>query len=498
MLKLGIIESLEPLYSRLPAVKGPEKQLDLVTKIKWSSMAVLLFFLLGEVKLIGITPTTAGFLEQFQLIVASQIGTILTAGIGPIVIASLVLQLLVGSKIITLNMTDPSDRAKFMGVQKLLAITMCFFEPVAYAAGGLLAPEGGFGLNFNTALVVGQVALGSLILLYLDELSSKWGLGWGIGLFIAAGVSQSIIWRFVNPFTAITDEVGRQALWFASSGTPEGLVLSAFYWLLQLDVRAALLAVLPIAFTIAVFLAVAFVEGMHIDLPLMFGSQGIGTRFPIKLLYASNIPVIFASMLFANVQLMASVLQGTPVGPFLGQYDAANQIVGGFALLTQAPFGYVLNTIGLIVNGGVTASIDNALPFLHLTGVEGILQQLPHALGYFVLLTVTATGFGLLWLEVSGTGPETLAEQLHSQGHQIAGYRRDPRIMSMVLYKYIPAAAFVGSAAVGMLAAGADIFGAIGSGTGILLTVGILYRQYEELKKLQDQEQNPILARFLA
>ena len=61
----------------------------------------------------------------------------------------------------------------------------------------------------------------------------------------------------------------------------------------------------------------------------------------------------------------------------------------------------------------------------------------------------------------------------------------------------IPPSAFLGSAAVGMLAAGADIFGCLSSGTGILLTVGIVYRFYEDLKNMQAQEQNPILAKFL-
>lgn len=48
-------------------------------------------------------------------------------------------------------------------------------------------------------LMIIQLALGGIILIVLDELVSKWGIGSGISLFIAAGVSQRILTRSLNP-----------------------------------------------------------------------------------------------------------------------------------------------------------------------------------------------------------------------------------------------------------------------------------------------------------
>jgi len=58
-------------------------------------------------------------------------------------------------------------------------------------------------------------------------------------------------------------------------------------------------------------------------------------------------------------------------------------------------------------------------------------------------------------------------------------------LFEKILGKYIPVITILGSGFVGLLAAAADLTGAIGSGTGILLTAGILYRMYEEMEQRQ-------------
>jgi preprotein translocase subunit SecY len=56
----------------------------------------------------------------------------------------------------------------------------------------------------------------------------------------------------------------------------------------------------------------------------------------------------------------------------------------------------------------------------------------------------------------------------------------------------------IGGAAVGALAACADAVGTIGnaSGTGVLLTVGIMIQMYEQIAKEQAMEMHPILRGF--
>jgi len=90
----------------------------------------------------------------------------------------------------------------------------------------------------------------------------------------------------------------------------------------------------------------------------------------------------------------------------------------------------------------------------------------------------------------------TVAEQVNEAGMQIPGYRKDPRVMAEVLNRYIPALAAVGGLLVGILAASADIIGALGTGTGMLLTVMIVYQYYEELSSQRLDEAHPLVRRL--
>jgi protein transport protein SEC61 subunit alpha len=63
----------------------------------------------------------------------------------------------------------------------------------------------------------------------------------------------------------------------------------------------------------------------------------------------------------------------------------------------------------------------------------------------------------------------------------ISGYQDSSTIS--VLNRYIPVAAACGGMCIGLLSVISDLVGAIGSGTGILLSVSIIYGYYEKLMK---------------
>ena len=119
-----------------------------------------------------------------------------------------------------------------------------------------------------------------------------------------------------------------------------------------------------------------------------------------------------------------------------------------------------------------------------------------HALLYIVVLTVVCVLFGRFWIDMANQGPEAVSQQLDKAGMMIPGFRRDPRVIRRVLERYIPPISILGSAFVGLLSGFADLTGALGSGTGILLTVGIVYRLYEELARLQLMEMHPLLGKL--
>ena len=63
--------------------------------------------------------------------------------------------------------------------------------------------------------------------------------------------------------------------------------------------------------------------------------------------------------------------------------------------------------------------------------------------------------------------------------------------------KYIPALTILSGVYVGLIAFGADLTGALGGGTGVLLTVGIIHKLYEEMAEEQLMSANPVLRKFL-
>jgi preprotein translocase subunit SecY len=126
-------------------------------------------------------------------------------GIGPIVTASIVLQLLVGAGIIKLNLSDPRDQAVFQGTQKALVFVMIAVEALPQVLGGYLLPNEtlanalGVSTSAISLIIFLQVFLGGSLILFMDEVVSKWGVGSGVGLFIVAGISQQIVTGLINP-----------------------------------------------------------------------------------------------------------------------------------------------------------------------------------------------------------------------------------------------------------------------------------------------------------
>jgi len=106
--------------------------------------------------------------------------------------------------------------------------------------------------------------------------------------------------------------------------------------------------------------------------------------------------------------------------------------------------------------------------------------------------------FAKFWIETTNMGPEAVASQIESSGMQIPGFRRDPRVLRRVLERYIPVVTVISGATVGALASGADLIGTVGnaSGTGVLLTVGIMINLYEAIGREQMMEMHPVLRGF--
>lgn len=119
------------------------------------------------------------------------------------------------------------------------------------------------------------------------------------------------------------------------------------------------------------------------------------------------------------------------------------------------------------------------------TTLAEILYDPVHAIFYLIFILTACAVFSKTWIEVSGSSPKDVAKQLREQDMVIKGYR-DKSVIT-VLNRYIPIAAAFGGMCIGGLTVIADFMGAIGSGTGILLAVTIIFQYYEMFVKEQNE-----------
>ncbi len=465
----------QTILKKLPSVAGPLGRLGFKEKIKWTGIALVVFFILGQVTLFGLDATQTGnIFGELQVILASNFGTLITLGIGPIVLASIIIQLLNGAGVVKFDMKTPEGKAVYMGAQKLLAVFFTIFEASILLGSGQLVPDAAltasFGQGAINIMILFQILIGGIIIIYLDEIVSKWGFGSGISLFIAAGVGSEIVWRTFSPMI----DIGGKAAWFGQ-GPLIGAIphfAKSFEFIRTGAAGVSQNDMLALFATIIVFAICMYAQSIKVEVPITYGRvAGLGRRYPLPFVYASNMPVIFISALIANIRFFVAILQNAGFTK-LGAIDAV---------------------------GNVSGIISYILPYNNFVKdvVLGLSVNYLHAIVYVIVLIVGSILFSKLWVGVSGTDAPSLADKLAASGMQIPGFRSDPRIIEKVLERYIPGLTILGGAFVGAIAAFGDLTGALGSGTGILLTVGIIYQLYREIASQQLLEMHPALRSFI-
>lgn len=508
----SLLYKLKPVIDRMPAVSKPDGHVPFKTKMFWTTFILVMYFIMTNVFIYGLDQEqTLDLFASFRAILAGAQGSILHLGIGPIVTGSIIMQLFTGAKIIKLDLTDAEDKAIYQGTQKVLVIIMIVVEAIPQVF-GYLTPSTHLvdmiGTRGAQMIIIVQLCIGSYLVFLMDELVSKWGMGSGISLFIAAGVAQQIFTGTVNwEASDPTAEIGFSTGQGGQPNLPAGTIPRIIYVLTHLSssdftregFRMVFIdppnAIIALIGTIAVFIIVAYAESTRIELPLAHGKvRGARGRYPIRLVYASNIPVILMAALLANIQMFALILwnsprlEGTALGhnPLIGEYETGSTTpIGGFAFYVSQ------------VNG-VYHWLMPLLNDAYLPSYNTIYQVLGHVIVYTSIMILGSIVFAKFWIETTNMGPEAVAKQIQSSGMQIPGFRRDPRVLKRVLERYIPVVTVLSGAFVGALAAWADLIGTTGnsSGTGVLLMVGIIIRMYEQIGKEQAMEMHPVLRGF--
>jgi len=335
---------------------------------------------------------------------------------------------------------------------------------------GMYGPVRELGAG-NAILIITQLFLAGIIVIILDELLQKgYGMGSGISLFIATNICENIIWKAFSPTTINT---GR--------GTEfEGAIIALFHLLItrtdkvralrEAFYRTNLPNLTNLLATIFVFIVVIYFQGFRVDLPVKYqkyrGQQG---SYPIKLFYTSNIPIILQTALVSNLYFFSQLLYKRYSNNILVQLLGRWQDVEGASMGAQS-----------VPIGGLAYYVSPP------TSLAEIVHDPFHALFYLTFILTACALFSKTWIEVSGSSPKDVAKQLRDQDMIIKGFR-DKSVIT-VLNRYIPTAAAFGGMCIGLLTVLADFMGAIGSGTGILLAVTIIFQYFEMFVKEQAKE----------
>ncbi|MGB9901663.1 preprotein translocase subunit SecY [Methanothrix sp.] len=524
--------AIEPFVKRLPAVERPAGHVHFKRKLGWTVGILLLYFVLSNIPLFGLSKHSIDLFGYYRAFFAGSFGSLMLLGIGPIVTASIVLQLLVGAEIIKLNLRDPRDQAIFQGTQKALVFVMIVVEALPQITGGYLLPDQtlattlGVSLSVISLIILLQVCLGGVLILYMDEVVSKWGIGSGVGLFIVAGVSQQLVTGLFNWATGDGGlPIGIIPKWISiirlgligldEIFTSEGLKF--------IFVTGGLLALIS---TVGIILLVVFVESTRIEIPLAHSRvRGARGRFPVKLVYASVLPMILVRALQANIEMVGALLTAK-----LGTVTTAETTAEGVRIVYtgyQSWLGTFLSSAKFDAATGAPISATSPQPvsglMYYLSPIHGPSDWIPsmvsqstpglvelginpiagwqiwlHLLTDTAFLIIGGIIFAIFWIETTGMGAKSIAAKIHASGLQIPGYRRSPASIERLMERYIPKVTVIGGAIIGLLTVIASLLGTLGGagGTGLLLAVSIMYRLYEQIASEQIQEMYPMMQRI--
>ncbi len=449
-------------------IPKPKRKLSLTERFVWSGIALVIYLIMGQIPLYGAPSSVFDPFAFARVIFASQQGTLVELGIGPIVTAGLLMQLLRGSDIIKLDFKNTDDRALFTTATKIVTIVVIVVEGALYGSAVYQVPAD------ISVVIISQLIFASIMVMMLDELVQKgWGLGSGISLFILAGVAQQILWSTFSPLPAGDGfSIGVIPFMIESLSSGAANFMDIMFRTGQLP------SLFLIILTAGVILLLVYSQGIRIEIPIVSSRyRGFTAVYPIKLMYTSVIPVIFATALTANAIFLSQIFWAS-YNPnnqnmffnFIAQFDPTNPQtpIGGIVYYLVAPRGLEI------------AALDPMRAVL-----------------YIVIIAAIVVVFGRLWVELGGLSAKAAAKNLLDSNVQVPGFRRAEFSVVQLLQRYIPAVTILGSLFIGLLAGFSDVLGLIGTGTGILLMVDILINYYNLLVREKVETLMPKLGALL-
>lgn len=459
---MGVLQALASIASYLPTVHKPARKQSLYRRLVITGIVLVLYLIMADTPLYGVTVSQQSQISLFQILFAANVGTLMELGIGPIVTGGLILQILVGAKLIDLDLSDPDDRKLFTQAQKTLSLLFGVFEALAYVLASRYWPYVGnpiTGSQASWAIRIGvllQLTFATYLVMVFDEMLQKgWGIGSAISLFILAGVAKTMFWDLFGYTPMYSQQIGF---------VPYIIQASSQGNLTSIIARNGFPDLVGLIATIITVIVLVYLQGMRVEVPVTAQKYGgIRSKIPLQFLYVTNIPILLIGIIVSDLQLFSNALASIS-----GTQNIGYQILTTLTYYVSPPRGFS-------------------------TALADIGRLLTFSLSWLALSVL----FGYMWVEIAGLGPAEQADRLIKGELDIPGVRRNPKIFERMLAKYIYPLTVLSSIIVALIAILADIFGAYGSGTGILLAVGIINQYYAMIARERALEAYPLLSRII-
>jgi len=242
--------------------------------------------------------------------------SIVMLGVGPYITASIIMQLstIMSSKMKALQTEEgEAGRMKFMQYSRYLAVPLAFVQGFSFLT--LLQRQGVVAQMDLTQMLMNILVIvaGSILLMWVGELVTEFGIGNGVSLIIFAGIVASL------PAT-----VSQLIFNYDPSQIPLYIAFTAVAVLVTAAVVYITEAERPVPITYA----------RQARCGATFGS-GAATYLPLRVNQAGVIPIIFALSLLLMPQMVAQVL---------GSLDVAYLSTGA-----QAVANFLANTVNYAI-----------------------------------------------------------------------------------------------------------------------------------------------------
>ena len=277
-------------------------------RILFVGFGLLLFRLLSAIPVPGVQADRLrtlltdfqflGFLNVFSGGGLSQL-SIIMLGLGPYITGSIIMQLsTVMSPRLKAMYHEEGEigRKRFTQYGRLLTVPLAILQGYALLTllekQGIIAPLDFFGMATNIVMIVG----GAMLLTWIGELMTEFGVGNGTSILIFAGIVSSL-----------PSQVGQFFVTYGIASFP--------------FIEPAMIPTVIGFFVVAIAIVTAVVYATEAErpIPITYAKQvrgnrtygGVSTYLPIRINQAGVIPIIFALSMLVFPQVLASVFAMT-------------------------------------------------------------------------------------------------------------------------------------------------------------------------------------------